>query len=113
MEEEVKIRKRINARFVIDQKEESILLHIKNIFNCGNVNNTGVGDVYRYSNGSLKANQITVDYFNKFCLKTKKQRGEIKLPWQKNNPGGRRVGRSAGVVERMTRLELATLTLAR
>nr|YP_009574360.1 hypothetical protein [Arthrobotrys musiformis]QBM31476.1 hypothetical protein [Arthrobotrys musiformis]QBM31552.1 hypothetical protein [Arthrobotrys musiformis]QBM31628.1 hypothetical protein [Arthrobotrys musiformis] len=73
MEQEVKIRKRINARFVIDQKEESILLHIKNIFNCGNVNNTGVGDIYRFSNGSLKGNKVTVDYFNKFCLKTKKQ----------------------------------------
>lgn len=73
MIQEVRICKRIRARFLIDQKEESILLHIKNLFDCGSVNNVGEGGHYRYTNGSLKGNKVTVDYYSRFLLKTKKK----------------------------------------
>lgn len=71
--QEVKICKRIRARLAIDQKEELTLLQIKNKFDCGSVNKAGEGGHYQYTNGSLKGNQVTVDYYSRFLLKTKKK----------------------------------------
>jgi hypothetical protein len=48
-------------------------LHIKSLFGFGSVNKTSDPGVFKYSNGSFKANSITVNYFETFPLKTKKQ----------------------------------------
>lgn len=69
----VKVYSRVRIRFNLDQKEELILLHIKNLFGVGSVNTTSDPGVFKYSNGSFKANSVTVDYFKSFPLKTKKQ----------------------------------------
>lgn len=65
-------------RFVLEQKEESILLHIKNIFGVGNVQKTGDIRVFRYNIGSFKSNSVTVDYFLAYPLKGKKQSAFLK-----------------------------------
>jgi len=46
----------VHIKFVLEQKDESILLHIKNIFGVGNVNKTGDIGVFRYNLGSFKSN---------------------------------------------------------
>lgn len=74
----VKVYNRIVTRFVIDQKEETILLHIKTLFGFGSVCKTGDPGVFRYVNGSYKANYVTVDYYGLFPLKTKKQAAYLK-----------------------------------
>ena len=63
----------VRVRFVLEQKEESILLHIKNIFGVGNVQKTTDLGVFRYNLGSFKSNSVTVDYFLAYPLKGKKQ----------------------------------------
>lgn len=68
-----KIYSRVRLRFNLDQKDESLLLHIKSLFGFGSVNKTRDPGVFKYSNGSFKANSVTVDYFESFPLKTKKQ----------------------------------------
>lgn len=65
-------------RFVIDQKDESILFHIKTFFGFGSVNKTADSGIFRYANGSFKANYVTVDYYSSFPLKTKKQAAFLK-----------------------------------
>lgn len=65
-------------RFVLEQKEESILLHIKNIFGVGNVQKTVDIGVFRYNIGSFKSNSVTVDYFLAYPLKGKKQSAFLK-----------------------------------
>lgn len=60
------------VRFVLEQKEESILLHIKNLFGVGNVQKTGDIEVFRFNIGSFKSNSVTVDYFLAYPLKGKK-----------------------------------------
>ena len=65
-------------RFVLEQKEESILLHIKNIFGVGNVQKTEDIGVFRYNIGSFKSNSVTVDYFLAYPLKGKKQSAFLK-----------------------------------
>jgi hypothetical protein len=67
-----KVYSRVRIRFGVDQKEKSILLHIKTLFGVGSVNATSDPGVFRYINGSFKANSVTVDYFKSFPLKTKK-----------------------------------------
>lgn len=62
----------VRIKFVLDQKEESILLHIKNIFGVGSVHKTADEGVFKYNIGSFKSNSITVDYFLTFPLKGKK-----------------------------------------
>jgi hypothetical protein len=57
---------------LLDQKEESILLHIKNIFGVGNVKKTADIGVFRYNLGSFKSNSVTVDYFLGYPLKGNK-----------------------------------------
>ena len=68
----------VRIRFVLDQKEESILLHIKNIFGVGSVNKAGDPEMFRYTNGSFKSNSVTVDYFQAYPLKGKKQSAFLK-----------------------------------
>ena len=68
----------IRIRFVLDQKEESILLHIKNLFGVGSVQKTGDLGVYRYNIVSFKSNSLTVDYFLAYPLKGKKQSAFLK-----------------------------------
>ncbi len=66
------------VRFVIEQKEQSILLHIKNLFGVGNVQKTDDLGVFRYNIGSFKSNSVTVDYFIAYPLKGKKQSAFLK-----------------------------------
>jgi LAGLIDADG endonuclease len=68
----------VRIKFVLDQKEEPILLHIKNIFGVGNVKKTTDIGVFRYNLGSVKSNSITVDYFLAYPLKGKKQTAFLK-----------------------------------
>ena len=65
---------RVSLRFLLDQKNaESTLLHIKNLFNFGQVSvRTETKDVYRYSNDSFKGLLPVRDYFLTFKLKTNK-----------------------------------------
>ena len=66
------------VRFVLEQKDSSILLHIKNLFRGGNVQKTRDLGVFRYNNGSFKSNSVTVDYFLTYPLKGKKQSAFLK-----------------------------------
>jgi hypothetical protein len=43
----VKVYDRVVTRFVIDQKDESVLLHIKTLFGFGSVNKAGDSGVFR------------------------------------------------------------------
>ena len=52
----------VHIKFVLEQKDESILLHIKNIFGVGDIG------VFRYNLGSFKSNSITVNYFLAYPL---------------------------------------------
>lgn len=72
------ISKLVRIRFVLEQKEESILLHIKNLFGVGNVQKTGDLGVFRFNIGSFKSNSVTVDYFLAYPLKGKKQSAFLK-----------------------------------
>jgi len=67
------ISKLIRIRFVLDQKEESILLHIKYILGVGNVQKAGDTGVFRYNVGSFKSNSVVIDYFKAYPPKGKKQ----------------------------------------
>ena len=62
---------------VINQKQEAILLHIKNIFGVGSLNKGKIN--FFYANVSFKYNSVTVDYFNAFPLKSKKHYALLKL----------------------------------
>ena len=68
----------VRIRFVLDQKDETILLHIKNIFGVGSVQKTSDPGVFRYSVVSFKSNSFIVDYFSAFYLKGKKQSAFLK-----------------------------------
>ena len=68
----------VRIRFVLEQKDKSILLHIKNIFRVGNVQKTGDIGMFRYNIGSFKSNSVTVDYFLSHPLKGKKQSAFLK-----------------------------------
>lgn len=68
----------VRIRFVLDQKEDIILLHIKNLFGVGNVQKTADLGVFRYNIGSFKSNSGTVDYFLSYPLKGKKQSAFLK-----------------------------------
>jgi len=61
----------VYTRVLEKQKEESILLHIKNIFGVGNVTKTADIGVFRYNLGSFKSNSVTIDYFLAYPLKGK------------------------------------------
>ncbi len=59
--------------FNISQKEEDILIWIKNFLNCGTIRNRGDG-VYYYEVHSLKdLNDIVLPFFRKHKLRTKKK----------------------------------------
>nr|QCW06894.1 hypothetical protein [Drechslerella brochopaga] len=68
-----KIYSRVRLRFNLDQKDELLLIHIKNLFGFGSVNKTSDPGIFKYTNGSFKSNAVTVNYFESFPLKTKKQ----------------------------------------
>lgn len=68
----------VRIKFVLEQKEESILLHIKTLFGVGNVQKTMNIGVFRYNLGSFKSNSVTVDYFTAYPLKGKKQSAFLK-----------------------------------
>ena len=65
---------RVSIRFFLDQKNaESTLLHIKDLFNYGQVNiRKDTNNVYRYSIDSNKGLLPIINYFLTFPLKTKK-----------------------------------------
>ena len=62
----------VRVRFVLEQKEESIILHIKNLFGVGNVQTTADLGIFRYNVGSIKSNSVIIDYFLAHPLKGKK-----------------------------------------
>ena len=68
----------VRIRFVLDQKDETILLHIKNLLGVGIVQKTSDPGVFRYSVVSFKSNSFIVDYFSAFYLKGKKQSAFLK-----------------------------------
>ena len=68
----------VRIRFVLEQKEETILLHIKNIFGLGTVQKTDDPGIFRYNIASFKSNSLTVDYFSAYPLKGKKQASFLK-----------------------------------
>lgn len=68
----------VRIRFVLDQKEESILLHIKNLFGVGNIQKTSDFGVYRFNVVSIKSNNVVVDYFLAHPPKGKKLSAFIK-----------------------------------
>ena len=53
----------VRIKFVLEQKDESILLHIKNIFGICNVNKTGDIGVFRYNLGSFKSISLSGNLF--------------------------------------------------
>ena len=65
---------RVSLRFLLDQKNaESILLHIRDLFNFGQVFvRVNTNSVYRYNNNTFKGLLPVCDYFLAFPLKTKK-----------------------------------------
>lgn len=62
----------VRIRFVLEQKEESIILDIKNLFGVGNVQTTADPGIFRYNVGSIKSNSVIVDYFQAYLPKGKK-----------------------------------------
>jgi hypothetical protein len=68
-----KIYSRVRLRFNLDQKDELLLLQIKDLFGSGSVNKTSDPGIFKYTNGAFKSNAITINYFESFPLKTKKQ----------------------------------------
>lgn len=72
------VSKLIRIRFVLDQKEELILLHIKNLFGVGNMQKPADLGVYRYNIVSIKSNSGIVDYFLAYPLKGQKQSAFLK-----------------------------------
>jgi len=71
----------VHIKFGTEQKDESILLHIKNIFGVGDVNKTGDIGVFRYNLGSFKSNSVTVNYFLAYPL-IKGQTKHAFLKWK-------------------------------
>ena len=65
---------RVSLRFLLDQKNaESTLLHIRNLFDFGQVNlRKDTNGVFRYSNDSIKGLLPVCEYFLAYPLKTKK-----------------------------------------
>jgi len=73
----------VRIKFVLKQKNESILLHIKNIFGVDNVNKTSDIGVFRYNLGSFKSNSVTVNYFLAYPFKDKKNKKKYAfLKWK-------------------------------
>jgi hypothetical protein len=68
----------VRVRFVIEQKEESIILYIKNLFGVGNTQKTSDIGVFRFNVGSIKSNAVVVDYFLAYPPKGKKLSAFIK-----------------------------------
>jgi hypothetical protein len=60
-------------RFLLDQKNEIILLKIKDLFGLGKVTlRSGTTGVYRYTITGYNSLQSIINYINKFPLYTKK-----------------------------------------
>lgn len=65
----------IKIRYILDQKDNSILLDIKNLFGFGKiVFRSKTKGVYRYTATGFKSMSSIISYFNKFPLLTKKGR---------------------------------------
>ena len=62
----------VRVRFVLEQKEESVILHIKNLFGVGNIQTTADSGIFRYNVGSIKSNSVIIDYLLAYPLKGKK-----------------------------------------
>jgi len=68
----------VRVRFVIEQKEESIILYIKNLFGVGNIQKTSDIGMFRFNVGSIKSNAVVVDYFLAYPPKGQKLSAFIK-----------------------------------
>lgn len=68
----------VRVRFVIEQKEESIILHIKNIFGVGNTQKTADFGMFRFNVGSIKSTTVVVDYFLAYPPKGSKSSAFLK-----------------------------------
>ena len=68
----------VRVRFVMEQKEESIILYIKNLFGVGNIQKTPDIGMFRLTIGSIKSNAVVVDYLLAYPPKGKKLSAFIK-----------------------------------
>jgi LAGLIDADG endonuclease len=60
-------------RFILDQKDEAILVIIKDLFGFGKVTfRTKTNNVYRYTATGFKSMNEIISYFNLYPLLTKK-----------------------------------------
>lgn len=67
-------------RFILDQKNEAVLLIVQSLFNTGNVSlRKGTNGVYRYDAKNNLALGVVKDYFTQFPLRTIK--GEAFIKW--------------------------------
>ncbi|PBP16593.1 orf1059 mitochondrial protein [Diplocarpon rosae] len=65
----------IKMRYLLDQKDNSILMAIQNLFGFGKVTPRSQTDgVYRYTATGLKSMNDVISYFKVFPLLTKKAR---------------------------------------
>ena len=64
----------IYPSFNISQKEESILIWIKNQFSCGTIRNRGDGVCYYEVHNLKDLREVIIPFFNKYELKTKKKK---------------------------------------
>ena len=63
----------IKMRYILDQKDNSIVTIIRDLFGFGKVTlRSGTDDVYRYTATGFKKMKIIIDYFKLFPLLTKK-----------------------------------------
>ncbi|CAG8976697.1 hypothetical protein HYALB_00008448 [Hymenoscyphus albidus] len=63
----------IRMRYIVDQKDNSILLIIRNLFGFGKVTlRSGTDGVYRYTATGFKSMNHVISYFKLFPLFTKK-----------------------------------------
>lgn len=64
---------KISASFNISQKEKSILLFIKDVFQCGTIRSRKDGIYYFEVTNIKDLHRIIIPFFNKFKLQTKKK----------------------------------------
>jgi hypothetical protein len=76
---EMRVDYRVVLRFLIDQNDKNVLIHIKNLFSTGNVGfRKETLSCYRYTADAFTTLQPIIDYFTKFPLKTIKKESFIK-----------------------------------
>lgn len=67
------------------QKDEPVLIHIKNLFGVGSVQKTSDPGVFRYSIVSFKSNSVIVDYFLSYPPSALSQQVEARVKGKKQS----------------------------